>query len=180
MKKNFFIVYGVVIGLLSLFALLITYCVSIFEFRTITTGSVTTLCKFCLDEMCWLISIKDLYFLGILSGGMIGFAMFLSYLVLDKKGIIGRICIYLRDMDNKVWKALLLGFVILFVYIVIQTLGFSLTILLNIDVFFVEYNINCILIEYLIILCMLLLNIKLIFFTKKRAFSIENLGDTNV
>lgn len=178
MKKTFFIIYGVVIASLSLFALLITYCVNIFEFRTMTTGSVTTICKFCLDEMCWIISIKDLYFLGVFCGLMVGFAMFLSYLVLDKEGIIGRICVFLKDMDNKVWKVLFLCFSMFFIYIIIQTLSFSILILLNMDIFFVEFNINYILFEYLIVFCILLLNLGFILFFKKKAFC-EVLGGTN-
>ena len=171
MKDKFLlIIYGVIIVFLFFFTLFVTHYVYLFSFKDIY-GS---LLLFCLDEKCWLTPIKDLYFLGVLSGIMVSFAMFLSFLVLDKKGITNKVYVYLKNMDNKMWKTLFLGFLVFSVYLIVQTLRFSTMILLNIDVFFVEYNIIYILFEYLFCLCIILLSIKLVFFTKKRAFHIKN------
>ena len=176
MKDKFLLViYGVLIVFLSFFTLFATYCVYLFSFKDI----VGTFLVFCLDEECWLTPVRGLYFLGFLSGMMVVFAMYLSYLVLDKKGIINKVRVYFRNMNNKVWKILFFGFLLSFIYIIIQTLRVSVMILLNLDVFFVEYNINYILVEYLIIFCILLLNIGFIFFFKKKAFC-EVLGEGNV
>lgn len=155
--------YGIVTILSSIFVTLTTYYIYEINFQKI----VGSLIVFCYKDSFYLSSIKNLYFLGIVVGLVLGIILILSYHILSKIGVINYLIIYLKNIKNKFSKFLFLLVLSIFGYIYYMSL-YTINIIRQSVIESSSYII--LIITLLVCIIILLLLTPILFRLEKKAF----------
>ena len=162
MKNKFLLILcGIVITALSLFVSIITYIIYEIHFKEIIGSFI----HFCYKDSYYLSPIKNLYFLGIIVGLVLGLILILCYYILNKIGMIEYLITYLKNMKNKAWKFIFLLVLSIFGYIYYISL-YTINVIRQIDI----SESKIFIISLLICIIVLLLLTPILFHSKKKAF----------